>query len=156
MPKNHVAAKSPIAIFVVLAAACLTGSAIAEELTAPETTQSQAAAVPAAPIAASKRLDLRAPDITTIFSREQIEAVLRRTRDPDTIEEVEVERERDKALPPRSPPVPGGLIAPFWALLNPTQAWRIFSPIPDDQARYIGHRVPDATDPYRATKIPGF
>ncbi len=26
--------------------------------------------------------------------------------------------------------VPGGLAAPFWAIMNPTQAWRIFVPIP--------------------------
>ena len=26
--------------------------------------------------------------------------------------------------------VPGGLAAPFWAVANPTQAWRIFMPIP--------------------------
>jgi hypothetical protein len=26
--------------------------------------------------------------------------------------------------------VGGGLFAPFWALLHPTQAWRIFAPIP--------------------------
>jgi hypothetical protein len=26
--------------------------------------------------------------------------------------------------------VPGGIFAPFWAIANPTQAWRIFAPIP--------------------------
>lgn len=26
--------------------------------------------------------------------------------------------------------VPGGIVAPFWAIANPTQAWRIFAPIP--------------------------
>lgn len=136
----------------IAAAALMMQSAPAAELTAADTTASQAAAPPFA----SKRLDLRAPDITKIFSREEIDRVLSRTRDPNTIEEVEVERERNKAPPPRSPVVPGGLIAPFWALLNPTQGWRIFAPIPDDQARSIGHRAPDATDPYRFTKIPGF
>ena len=41
-----------------------------------------------------KRGVVRAPDITRIFSREEIDRVLRVTRDPDTIEEVEVARER--------------------------------------------------------------
>ncbi len=29
--------------------------------------------------------------------------------------------------------VPGGIAAPFWALLHPTQAWRILLPIPPKQ-----------------------
>jgi hypothetical protein len=28
--------------------------------------------------------------------------------------------------------IPGGLFAPFWAVANPTQAWRIFLPIPPE------------------------
>lgn len=29
----------------------------------------------------------------------------------------------------RSRDVPGGLVAPFWAIANPSQSWRIFMPI---------------------------
>lgn len=99
--------------------------------------------------------DLRLPDITTLFTQEQINLVLAATRDPDTIEEVEVEGERGKGPVPstpviRSPLVAPTLFAPFWALANPTQAWRIFAPIPPDQAYYIGNVPPDATDSYKA------
>ena len=100
----------------------------------------------------SPRLNLRAPDITTVFTREEIDRVLRLTRDPDTIEEVEVERERAKRLPSTTPDIPPGIFAPFWALANPTQAWRILLPLPPDQAGKIGS--PDATDSYREPTLP--
>ena len=100
----------------------------------------------------SPRLNLRAPDITTVYAREEIDRILRLTRDPDTIEEVEVERERAKELPSTTPDIPPGILAPFWALLNPTQAWRILLPLPPDQARRIS--APDATDSYREPTLP--
>ncbi|MBB6092598.1 hypothetical protein HNQ60_001476 [Povalibacter uvarum] len=108
------------------------------------------------PIAVStqRTLDLRAPDITRIFSREEIDRVLRATRDPDTIEEVEVARERAKDLPSATPNIPAGIIAPFWALANPTQAWRIFLPLPPDQARGLDAMKADATDSYRPPVLP--
>jgi hypothetical protein len=108
---------------------------------------------PAAP------LDLRLPDITTLFTVEQINRILASTRDPDTIEEVEVEGLRRRQPVPstpviRSPMVASGLFSPFWALANPTQAWRIFAPIPPDQAQYIGNLAADATDSYRPPTLP--
>ena len=103
---------------------------------------------------AQRTLDLRAPDITRIFSREEIDRVLRVTRDPDTIEEVEVARERGKDLPSVTPDIPPGIIAPFWALVNPTQAWRIFLPLPPDQARKLDSMKADATDSYRPPVLP--
>ena len=95
-----------------------------------------------------KRLDLRAPKITEILSPQAIERALRTTRDPDTLEEVEVEGRRSR-LEPRIPDIPGGILAPFWALLHPTQAWRILLPLPPDQSLSLDSSVPDATDPYR-------
>ena len=114
------------------------------------------AADPPKPAAAMapKRLDLRAPDITKLFSEAQLKEVLSKALDP-RIEEVEVEgRRSNEALPPSSPNVWGGIAAPFWALAHPTQAWRILAPMPPDQASRVGNDAPDATDPSRAVKIP--
>jgi hypothetical protein len=96
-----------------------------------------------------KPLDLRAPDITKLFSQQELQRLLAKTVDPD-IEEVEVEGARDRAVrPPDTPTAWPGILAPFWALTHPTQAWRIFAPLPPDQAQRIGSTPPDATDPYR-------
>ncbi len=35
--------------------------------------------------------------------------------------------------PTNTPKVWPGIAAPFWALLNPAQSWRIFAPLPPDQ-----------------------
>lgn len=98
------------------------------------------------PVSTSKPLNLRAPDITQLYSQEEIKRFLSRTMDPD-IEEVEVEDARKHEGPAASPEVWGAIAAPFWALLHPTQAWRIIAPIPPDRAKYIGNEKPDATDP---------
>src|SRR5688572_16413257 len=91
-----------------------------------------AAAEEAAPSAPpQQRLDLRAPDVTHPFSQEQIQRVLAITF-RENIEEVEVEGERDIPSTPRVWP---GIFAPFWAVANPTQAWRILAPLPPDQTR---------------------
>lgn len=100
------------------------------------------------------RLDLRAPDIDELLTPQQIADMLADTL-RQSIEEVEVEGVRARALP-STPDVWLGILAPFWALLNPTQAWRILAPIPPDRARYIGATPPDATSSQRepATGIP--
>jgi hypothetical protein len=38
--------------------------------------------------------------------------------------------------------VPGGIIAPFWALANPSQAWRIFAPITNFKDGPTENKVP--------------
>jgi hypothetical protein len=94
-------------------------------------------------------LDLRVPDITTLFSAQQLQKVLDNTVDAD-MEEVEVKGARNRsAVPPATPTVWGGLLAPLWAVTHPTQAWRIFAPLPPDQARALENTKPEATDPYR-------
>jgi hypothetical protein len=102
----------------------------------------------------AKPLDLRAPDITKLYTAEQINRMLRSTL-KDDIEEVEVEGRRER-LEPRSPTVWGGIAAPIWAILHPTQSWRIFAPLPPDQARGLadtpaiaprGYLEPAATIP---------
>lgn len=110
---------------------------------------------------AAKPLDLKLPDITQLFTQEQINRILSGIRDPDTIEEVEVEGLRRRAPLPNtpvisSPLVSSGIFSPFWALAHPTQAWRILAPIPPDQAQFIGNVPPDASDSYRAPTLPTF
>ena len=124
-----------------VAAILISESAAAEELAplAPAT-----AAVASEPAASSRRLDLRAPDVTHLFTPEQIHRVLAATF-RENIEEVEVEGERDIPSTPRVWP---GIFAPFWAIANPTQAWRIFAPLPPDQTRGMQFARVDATDSY--------
>jgi hypothetical protein len=85
-----------------------------------------------------KPLDLRAPDISKLYTQRQLERLILKM-ESDFIEKVEVEGAR---IPPPefTPRVWPGIFAPFWALMNPTQAWRILAPIPPDQARDIGHQ----------------
>lgn len=111
--------------------------------------QPAADASPSNPPAAPKRLDLSIPDITTLYTQEQIAVFLAKTR-TENMDEVEVQAHRG---PRRSvtPDVWGGIAAPFWAVLNPTQAWRVFAPLPPDQVRRLQHHEPDATAPYRAS-----
>jgi len=91
-------------------------------------------------------LDLRAPDVTRLFTSEQLNRILAASFRSD-IEEVEVEGVRDR-LPPSTPTVWPGLGAPIWALMNPTQAWRIFAPLPPDQTRHMQNARFDATADY--------
>ena len=105
-----------VAIAATLALACT--AAHAEE---------QAAAPPPKP------LDLRAPDISKLYTHRQLERLIAKM-EADFIERIEVEGARMPA-PQFTPRVWPGIAAPFWALFNPTQAWRILAPIPPDQAR---------------------
>ena len=99
--------------------------------------------------ATATRLDLRVPKITEVYTEQQIAIFLARTR-ADDLDEVEVEGRRE----PRHPVTPnvwGGIAAPLWAVLHPTQAWRIFAPLPPDQVRRASNAKPDATAPYQVT-----
>jgi len=105
-----------------------------------------ATAAAAAPAAPAKPLDLRPPDIRKLYTNQQLTAMLEKI-DREHIEGVEVEGARV----PRStftPRVWPGIAAPFWALFHPTQAWRIFAPLPPDQTRDAGPEVP-YTDSYQ-------
>jgi hypothetical protein len=85
-----------------------------------------------------KPLDLRAPDVTKLYTQRQLERLIAKM-EADFIEKIEVEGAR---IPPPqfTPRVLPGIFAPFWALLNPTQAWRILAPIPSEHARHIGNQ----------------
>ena len=85
-----------------------------------------------------KPLDLRPPEITRLYTPRQLERLIAKM-ESDNIEEIEVEGARIPA-PTFTPRVWPGIAAPFWALFHPTQAWRIFGPIPPDQAKDIGNQ----------------
>jgi hypothetical protein len=85
-----------------------------------------------------KPLDLRPPEVTKLYTPRQLERLIAKM-ESENIEEIEVEGARVPA-PTFTPRVWPAIAAPFWALFHPTQAWRIFAPIPPDQAREIGNR----------------
>jgi hypothetical protein len=87
---------------------------------------------------APKPLDLRAPDVSKLYTQRQLDRLIAKM-EADFIERIEVEGARVPS-PEFTPRVWPSVFAPFWALLNPTQAWRIFAPIPPDQARHIGNQ----------------
>jgi hypothetical protein len=85
----------------------------------------------------SRPLELRTPDITTLVTAEELERLTRGTvAEERAIDEVQVQRR--SGLPPDRPPVWPGLLAPFWALAHPTQALRIFTPLPSDHVSSKG------------------
>ncbi|HEU4654499.1 MAG TPA: hypothetical protein VFS47_10960 [Steroidobacteraceae bacterium] len=85
----------------------------------------------------AQRLNLRAPDIHDVLTPQQISSVIAATHDPDQDSEtVQVQGFRGTSAP-RTPVAWSGLAAPFWALLHPANAWRIFAPLPPDQARPV-------------------
>jgi hypothetical protein len=92
-------------------------------------------------------LDLRAPKITELYTSEELNKILATTFIREDIEEVQVEGERDHQ-PTNTPSVWPGIAAPVWALLNPTQSWRIFAPLPPDQTRGLTYVRANATDAY--------
>ena len=124
---------------LIVAAGLALAAAAARADEAAATTATTAAAAPAKP------LDLKPPRITELYSSEQLEAMLDKM-EAQHLEGVEVEGERIPT-PKFTPDIWPGIAAPFWALLHPTQAWRIFGPIPPDQARGINTRPP-TTDGY--------
>ena len=94
-----------------------------------------------------QQLDLRIPHITELYTHEQIQALLAptflQTREYSE-EEVEVQGRREAI----TPTVWRGIAAPFWAIFNPTQAWRIIAPFPPDQSRALAFNA-DVTTPYQ-------
>jgi hypothetical protein len=80
------------------------------------------AGTPNAPAA----LDLRAPDISHVFSEAELRQTLQEPEEVHEIQEtVQVEGQRQLT------PVSIGLMAIPWAIVHPTQAWRILMPVPD-------------------------
>ena len=89
-----------------------------------------------------KQLDLRPPNIAELYTYQQLQRLIAKM-EADNIEEIEVEGARMHPPTFNTPQVWPAIAAPFWAMLHPTQAWRIFAPIPPDQARTIGNQRAD-------------
>jgi hypothetical protein len=72
-------------------------------------------------------LDLRAPELSQVFTQAQLAEKLQEPEEDqyEVTETVQVEGERQLA------PVSVGLMAIPWAIIHPTQAWRILMPVPD-------------------------
>jgi hypothetical protein len=133
-----------IAALATLMATLSAGNALAEELAPAKATAAAVARQQPAP--PRKPLDLRPPDVMQLFTSEQLNRILSATFVRDDIEEVEVEGEREHLK--STPDVWPGIAAPFWAVLNPTQAWRIFAPLPPDQTRGMRYAGFNASDAY--------
>jgi hypothetical protein len=97
----------------------------AAESAEPVPQQSQATPAKPAPALAKPPLDLRIGDIRKYMTPEEFRAAVNVSDEPNT---VIVEANRPLLPMKFEEPVPGGIIAPFWALAHPTQAWRIFVP----------------------------
>jgi hypothetical protein len=129
-------------LLLTLVLSAMTAVTLAAEQPAPRTPEA----------VRQKPLDLRPPDVTKLYSPAELRRLLGRTE--RTIEEIEVRGARPgEAVYPQTPAVWQGLGAPVWALLNPTQAWRIFAPLPPDQAVALNAR-PDATASFRPVAAP--
>lgn len=73
-------------------------------------------------------LDLKAPDIRILVPESELRQPL---QEPTEIEQVQVQVEGSRP----EVYVPGGLASLPWAVMHPTQAWRIFLPVPAGQAK---------------------
>lgn len=73
-------------------------------------------------------LDLKAPDIRRVVPEVELRMPL---EEPTEVEEqqVQVEGTRPEVY------VPGGIASLPWAVMHPTQAWRIFLPVPPGTAK---------------------
>lgn len=78
--------------------------------------------------AKSAPLDLKAPDVRRVASPMLLNASADETVDIEE-QQVQVQGTRPEVY------VPGGLASLPWAVMNPTQAWRIFLPVPAGQAK---------------------
>jgi hypothetical protein len=70
-------------------------------------------------------LDLKAPDIHSVMSADEMNAALNVTDDNEVIEPETVQVHGD--VP--APYVPGGFAALYWGATHPTEAWRIVAPV---------------------------
>jgi hypothetical protein len=109
--------------------ALLVAAALAQAQTpAPATSSAPAKAhASKAPPPPAKLMDLHTPPLSDIYSRSQLRYMM--AYDPDEMSDSEVSVQGSK--PGVNVPVAPGnqLLAVPWALLHPTQAWRIFTPV---------------------------
>jgi hypothetical protein len=109
--------------------ALLAAVALAQAQTATTTSSSAPAKARAAKASrpAAKSLDLHTPPLNHLYSASQLRYMM--AYDPDDMSDSEVSVKGNKAAV-NVPVTPGNqLMAVPWALLHPTQAWRIFTPV---------------------------
>jgi hypothetical protein len=101
--------------------------------TVPPATSAPVSAAAVGPVAAPdtvrprRPLDLRLGDLRRYFTPEELQSPL-----PDLIaDEVLVEGVGASDERASGPPIPVGLVAPYWAATHPLSAWRIFLPDPN-------------------------
>ena len=90
----------------------------------------QQAAADGAKPGSSPHLDLHAPDIRRLVPEAQFHEPIQ--------DEYEVLQDQEQVQVEGSRPeiyVPGGLMSLPWAVMHPTQAWRIFLPVPPSAAK---------------------
>jgi hypothetical protein len=80
----------------------------------------------AAAKAKTASLDLKAPDIRRVVP----EVELRQPDEPQEVQQVQVESTRPDEIY-----APAGIASLPWAVMHPTQAWRIFMPVPPGVAK---------------------
>ncbi len=121
-------------------AVCAVAEAAEPAVTAPPATT--AATTPATK-PAPKRLDLRIGDVRKYMMPNEFHAAISA---PDADQNTVIVEGSRELLPVKSDrSVPAGIVAPFWALLNPLQSWRILVPDlkrPEEGPREPADKVP--------------
>lgn len=74
-------------------------------------------------------MDLHPPDVRKVFPLAELQKRLPDADEQRAQEVTTVQVSTERLGPP--PSVPIGILAPFWAIRHPTQAWRIFMPVPE-------------------------
>ena len=128
-------------------AICVAVEAAEPAATSPISTPVPASAATPTPAAkpARKPLDLRVGDVRSYMLPHEYSAALGA---PDADKDTVVVEGKRELLPMKSEQaVPGGIIAPFWALAHPLQSWRIFLPDPkmmgaEERPREPADKVP--------------
>jgi hypothetical protein len=125
--------RSPVRLSLQLIGTLVVTAALVAPCAA-QTASAVASSAPAKPVAhaAAKShpapLDLKAPSLNSIYSRRQLQYILTPDDNEDILSTgISVKGEKYVVS------VPGGpgnqLVAIPWALVHPTQAWRIFTPL---------------------------
>jgi hypothetical protein len=128
--------RSPLCATVLLTAVLAQAPVLVQAQTptptpsaSPAAASAPAKAAPYAPKQAStaqrSTMDLQAPPLSHIYSRQQLQYILAiDNSDVDDAEEVSVKGEKYLMPVPKSQ-----FQAIPWALMHPTQAWRVFTPV---------------------------
>jgi hypothetical protein len=110
---------------ITLGLGALASAAWAADPPAAPTAKFTVAVKPADQPPTPRVLDLKAPDIRTVMSADELNAAL---AVPDETEALEPETVAVHGAVP-APYVPGGFAALYWAANHPADSWRILTPV---------------------------